>query len=719
MVSRLRIIPYPKGTSDNFVRDVALDSSGNIWFSQTGSRGIRKYDGKTFTHFTKKQGFIDDGVISIMTDHSGILWFGTTSNGVYTSMTGMRLHNLPPLKDYLIMQSGLSLKTGKEIYGLARNGGGVTRYDGLLFTHFTNSGGLLGSIILAMVEDQSGHLWFCTESGVSRYDGKSFTHFTTTEGLPTNLIVSILEDRDGNLWFGSPLGLSVLTRNKIDKINAPLNTKPITDHEVYFKNYTYEDGFIGTGCNQNSLFEDRTGTIWIGANNKLTTYHPPTAEEKPDTHRLNIQLTAIALYNERIAWPILDQHKDTALILGNGVKVKDFRFKGTSKWYTLPRDLSLAYRNNFVTFNFIGITMNQSSKVQYQYKMDGLDENWSALSTRNEAPYGNLPYGKYTFNVKAMDSAGNWSDVFHYPFTIRPPWWLSWWAYSLYAVALANLILRLNSFLKARTLRIERERTLKKELEQAKEIEHAYAELKSTQKQLIHAEKMASLGELTAGIAHEIQNPLNFVNNFSDVNKELLVEMKEEIDKGNFIEVGALAIDILTNEEKINHHGKRADAIVKGMLQHSRTNSGSKEQTDINALADEYLRLAYHGLRAKDNSFNATLKTDFDPSIGKINIIPQDIGRVILNLITNAFYAVSTSAPKSPKGDLPYAPTVTVSTKILLPPSGGAGANRGSWVSISVSDNGPGIPRNISWIKSSNPSSPPNPPDKEPASVCP
>ena len=141
---------------------------------------------------------------------------------------------------------------------------------------------------------------------------------------------------------------------------------------------------------------------------------------------------------------------------------------------------------------------------------------------------------------------------------------------------------------------------------------------------------MASLGELTAGIAHEIQNPLNFVNNFSEVNKELIDEMKDEIDKGNIDEVKAIANDIKENEEKINHHGKRADAIVKGMLQHSRASSGQKEPTDINALADEYLRLAYHGLRAKDKSFNATLKTDFDESIGKINIIPQDIGRVIL-----------------------------------------------------------------------------------------
>ena len=171
--------------------------------------------------------------------------------------------------------------------------------------------------------------------------------------------------------------------------------------------------------------------------------------------------------------------------------------------------------------------------------------------------------------------------------------------------------------------------------------EEALSELQQTQKQLIQSEKMATLGELTAGIAHEIQNPLNFVNNFSEVSNELVDEMNEELDKGDLEEAKAISLDIKHNLEKINHHGKRADNIVKGMLQHSRSSSGTKELTDINALADEYLRLAYHGLRAKDKSFNAQLVTNFDESIGLIPIIPQDMGRVILNLITNAFYAVN------------------------------------------------------------------------------
>ena len=196
-------------------------------------------------------------------------------------------------------------------------------------------------------------------------------------------------------------------------------------------------------------------------------------------------------------------------------------------------------------------------------------------------------------------------------------------------------------------------------------LETTLANLKTTQAQLIQSEKMASLGELTAGIAHEIQNPLNFVNNFSDVNKELVDELQQELKSGSVQEAIAISDDIRENEKKINHHGKRADAIVRGMLQHSKQTSGIKEPTDINALADEYLRLAYHGLRAKDKSFNTEIKTDFDATIGKINIVPQDIGRVILNLINNAFYAVNEKQKVKGAG---FEPTVTVSTASIQPP---------------------------------------------------
>ena len=219
---------------------------------------------------------------------------------------------------------------------------------------------------------------------------------------------------------------------------------------------------------------------------------------------------------------------------------------------------------------------------------------------------------------------------------------------------------------------------------QKDELQHTLTELKTTQTQLIHSEKMASLGELTAGIAHEIQNPLNFVNNFSEINFELIEEMKNEITAGNTNEAVSIAENIKDNEKKIIHHGKRADAIVKGMLQHSRSSNGQKELTDINALADEYLRLSYHGLRAKDKSFNATMETRFDETLEKINVIPQDVGRAFLNLFTNAFYAVSEKKNQLENAGIkdgpPYIPTVTVTTE----------KNKGR-VEIKVRDNGMGI----------------------------
>jgi len=217
--------------------------------------------------------------------------------------------------------------------------------------------------------------------------------------------------------------------------------------------------------------------------------------------------------------------------------------------------------------------------------------------------------------------------------------------------------------------------------ERTAELKQTITDLKATQTQLIQSEKMASLGELTAGIAHEIQNPLNFVNNFSEVSNELVDEMNEELDKGDIEEAKFISKDIKQNLEKITHHGKRADGIVKGMLQHSRSSNGNKEATNINTLADEYLRLAYHGLRAKDKSFNATLVTDFDDDIGNVNIIPQDIGRVILNLITNAFYAVNEKKKSVIEN---YDPTVSLTTK-----------KDGNSVIISVKDNGNGIPKKV------------------------
>jgi signal transduction histidine kinase len=216
---------------------------------------------------------------------------------------------------------------------------------------------------------------------------------------------------------------------------------------------------------------------------------------------------------------------------------------------------------------------------------------------------------------------------------------------------------------------------------QKEQTEQAYSQLKATQAQLVQKEKMASLGELIAGIAHEIQNPLNFVNNFSTVNKELVTEAKQALSGGNYPEVAAVLSDIENNEEKISHHGKRADSIVKGMLQHARASTGKKEPTDINKLAEEYLRLSFQGMRAKDKSFNAAIETHFDNTLGQVTIVPQDIGRVLLNLFNNAFYAVQ---EKKAKLNGTYEPVVSVRTN-----------KDSNSVQIIVKDNGTGMPQQV------------------------
>ncbi len=688
-----------QGLSNNVVWSILEDKSGNLWFGTWGG-GVSKYDGTSFIHFTEKEGLSNNYVRSILEDKSGNLWFGTGGGGVSRlSRDGKSFTHFTEAQGLSnnIVHSILEDKSGNIWFGTY--GGGVSKYDGKFFTHFTEAQGISNNEVKSILEDKSGNIWFGTGGGgVSRLsrDGTSFTHFTEKEGLSNNVVLSILEDKSGNLWFGTRFGLSMLSQRKLAEFTQKVKSGQLKAGDVFFKNYTYEDGFLGIGCNPNALCEAKDGTIWIGANDRLTAYHPPTGKEIASVAP-NIQLNGIALFNQNIAWANLTSSalqsasakekgsqnnffvKDTTLTLGNGVKVGNFRFDGLSPWYNLPEHLSLAYNNNYITFHFIGITMAQPKKVKYQYKLEGMDQNWSALTDRNEAPYGNLPQGNYTFKVKAMNSEGVWSDPFEYTFTIRPPWWKTPWAYAFYALLIGASI-RWYILYRSKALRRENLILEEKVAVRTKQLEKSLHNLKSTQTQLIQSEKLASLGELTAGIAHEIQNPLNFVNNFSELSVDLVNDLKEEIEKPeqDKVYIEELFTDLSQNQEKINHHGKRASSIVKGMLEHSRASTGVKELTDINKLADEYLRLSYHGMRAKDKEFNADYELIIDENLPKIEVIPQDMGRVLLNLINNAFYAVNQR--KLLSNDVSYTPSVLVSTE--------QGDNQ---IIIKVKDNGTGM----------------------------
>lgn len=496
-------------------------------------------------------------------------------------------------------------------------------------------------------EENGETLWIATTEGVNKLDiaTDKITRYSESEGLPTNFISQIVVGDENEMWLSTQNGISQML------INESLN-------RVTFINYNSTDGIGGNNFVPLTATRAPDGQYYFGGDHGLTTFSKVNSDTTPPA----VLITNLSISNKSVS-----DMKENSPLKGSLLSAKG---------------IELSFDQDNLSFEFAGLHYANPKKNQLAHKLEGYDKDW-IYDNRNFAAYTNLEPGVYIFKVRASNAFGIWNEEgASLKITIHPPWWRTWWAYAAYAGIFGLVAFQGNNAMRRNIKRRERERSREKELAQAKEIEKAYTNLKATQAQLVIAEKMASLGELTAGIAHEIQNPLNFVNNFSEINKELIEEMKTEISSGNIDEAKSIADIISENETKIIYHGKRADGIVKGMLQHSRTSTGQKEATDVNALSDEYLRLAYHGLRAKDKSFNAKMHTDFDANIGKINVIPQDLGRVILNLITNAFYVVAERKAASAPGT--YEPTVSVSTKRI-----------GDKVEIRVTDNGKGIPAAI------------------------
>ena len=518
-----------------------------------------------------------------------------------------------------------------------------------------------------------------------------FKSFKIADGLPDNFVTQIMQMPNGKIAAGTNLGITLF--------NVSEDFSKLKDIEIYNTNTGYPVKDVNGG--QNAMYLDSKGIVWAATGSEKTAlvrFDYAALQKTKETPALVIQ--SIKVKDENICWynlqtkGVIKNLEDSATCLlqeflayGKTLTTSEndsirkrfgsIQFDGITKFYPLPQNLVLPYEHNQIAFEFAAIETGRPFLVKYQYMLEGYDKEWSPLTNKNNANFGNINEGTYTFKLKAQGANGVWSEPLTYTFKVLPPWYRTWWAYLIYALVFLGA-LRIFSKWRERHLRAEKEKL-------EKTVEERTKALKSSQAQLIQSEKMASLGELTAGIAHEIQNPLNFVNNFSEVSNELIQEIKEEraknIENRDEELVDEILNDITQNLEKINHHGKRADAIVKGMLQHSRSSSATKEPADINKLADEYLRLAYHGLRAKDKSFNATVNTEFDETIGNVEVIPQDLGRVILNLITNAFYATNEKSHQNIEG---YEPTVTVITKKVR-----------NTVEISVKDNGNGIPQKI------------------------
>ena len=638
----------PNSISNNSITSIIKDHQNQFWIGT--EHGLNKLDitTGTFTHYLPDPNdpvaISNDHITAVYEDSKFNLWIGTNGGGL-----NLMDRNTGAFRQFRNNPKDLNSLSGDMItniqedsqgglwIGVEFNGAGLNQFQPLTedFKRY-----LPGLSVLNLLLDDNSLLWVGTAYGLYRYDPKSDDFENTNI---TSNITEVINDSENNLWLYNSNGII-----RYDQQNE--NTML----------YSGKNGVRGIleAAQRGNPYRKSDGTILFGS--YADGYHAFI----PDKLWTSRDTSLVYFTEFRIAG-----ESDTAGIvnvLGESVNSGG--------------NITLAHNQNIFSIQFTAIDYRNSQNRHLFYMLENYDSDWLQTYAENPANYYKVPPGEYTFRIKAANSSsGIWSEK-SFQLTISPPWWATWWAFCIYGLLFIGGVLLIHRYQKARVIRAEREKAQKKELAQAKEIEKAYGRLKSTQTQLIQSEKMASLGELTAGIAHEIQNPLNFVNNFSEVSNELIDEMNEEIEKGDLKEAKAIAKDIKQNLEKINHHGKRADGIVKGMLQHSRSSSGQKEPTDINKLTDEYFRLAYHGLRAKNKSFNATLETDYEENLGKIDVIPQDIGRVILNLFTNAFYAVDEKKSKSESTN--YKPTVSVSTEKIK-----------DKVVITVRDNGNGIPK--------------------------
>ena len=664
------------------------DSKARIWSIGSAS-GISIIDPKkgTIQQLTTNQGLKTNRISAVLEDENGLMWIGGELGEIQTiDLEHSIFKYYEATTKETKASNNIILRDATNHIWIGTTGAGIQRIDPKNNTHsrLTQTEGLVSDRVYSLMLDEHKNVWAASDKGVVLINAqkKELTTFTTAEGLAANDVYALIAHKD-EIFNGTSKGLTIL-----QPIEQENNAHPFWKAKTLGK----KQGLDQVDFSENSFSIDINGRFWAGVNGQMLTVIDPIQKDNLDpttfitglnildkkqvfTDKISIQKNRKELNK---AWL---SSKDKLLSLKNEVENSDNKMHWNTVMppYNMPVDLTLPANQNYLSFTYIGLQLNNPDKLVYSYFLEGIDKNWSPVSEKNISEnYRDLPSGDYNFKVVSKGIDGVWSKPAEFKFTISAPWWQTWWAYLVYILLLSLLGYSIHRLQKERTIRRERERTQQKELEQAKEIEKAYHKLKETQTQLIQSEKMASLGELTAGIAHEIQNPLNFVNNFSEVSMELIDEMEAEIRKGDLEEAKTIAIDIKKNLEKINYHGKRADGIVKGMLQHSRAGNNVKEPTDINVLADEYFRLAYHGLRAKDKSFNAELETHFDANLPKINVIPQDIGRVLLNLFTNAFYATH-QKQKITKGE--YKPLVSVTSAL-----------KNESLVITVKDNGMGIP---------------------------
>jgi ligand-binding sensor domain-containing protein/signal transduction histidine kinase len=677
-------------TFDN-VQPVIEDSKGALWIG-SNSAGLDRFKDGAVTAFTSKNGLPANDVRDLAEDKDGNVWVSTTrglvsiKNGVVTARSKKSPRGSEPLGNAMVqLKSGPFLVASFNI---------VFTVQGDKFTQLFNldSAGRGGNFIQDIWEDSRGMLWIATIQKLCWFKDGKVRQVTKEDGFEANWVQSFYEDKEGNIWLGvSGHGIA---RYKDGKFSFITPKQGLFDFNGYI---IFEDsrGYLWSSCNK-GVFRVSKKELNDVADGKsamvhCTSYGEPDGMESRECNG-GYSPSGFQLRDGRLAFAsvkgvVIVNPVDIKLNpLPPPVVVERLLADGTSK--DLNGTVALSAGTNRLEFHYAGLSYIGGDKVRFKYKLEGADPEWIDAGSRREAYYTNVSPGEYTFRVIAANSDGIWNEKgAALGFELKPYFYQTKWFLAIAILAFLTIGPSIY-YWRVRSLK-QREADLESLVnKRTEELQKTLTNLKDAQHQLVLSEKMASLGQLTAGIAHEIKNPLNFITNFAVLSKELAQELREElahekdrVDPKRAIEITEILDNLEQNVRKIDEHGKRADSIVRGMLLHSRGKAGERQDTDLNALLSEYTNLAYHGMRAQDQSFNVKIETDFDPTIGKVSIVPQDLSRAFLNIVNNACYAANDKRKSATNG---FSPTVKVSAK-----------NLGAKVEIRIRDNGNGIPKDV------------------------
>jgi signal transduction histidine kinase/streptogramin lyase len=627
----------PTGMPDNNIQAVAVDGSDRVWFISS-SESIHWINASN-ERITRVE--LPDSTISgdfssqfMYTDKSGDVWFA---------------------------------KSGKRGLFKIDHSEAAISHIGLV-----HNDGHPATEINYIHHDDNGTYWVATKFGFGTFNPETrriISWYADSDiSLPTNEIASIQSDEEGMIWLAT--------------IDGIVRFNPQSLGTTHFR---YDRGLQGNIFSSTVSYRGGSGNIYFGGAGGLNVFNPTEIATNP----FPPDITFSSLYLDGIeVVPGENSPIDSSLLFADKI--------------TVDPDVTT------ITIDFASMHFANPARNEYRYMLQGFDTDWRYGGTIGSATYTNLPPGSYIFRLMASNRDGVWSDgnAQIRIITVLPPWWRTWWAYTIYFILLMIFIIFFDRFQRRRLIQREREKTRERELEQAKKIEKAYHELetahenlekahenlKITQEQLVQQEKLASLGQLTAGIAHEIKNPLNFVNNFSDVSIELVQEAREEIKSVGAVHKLPLRdyLDILNDIEanllKIHEHGSRADNIVKSMLMHSRGGSGEVQKANINELLKESVNLVFHGMKASDNPIDVEIRYEFDDDVSEVSIIEEEISRVVINLCNNAFDAMRDKISKlsNENGKEDYHPILIVRSR-----------QKRDQVLFEIEDNGPGIPSEI------------------------